>query len=79
MTPDAPGSACFTRAHGFDPMQDLALPRDASGRVPDTQTPAMVQLESGIEHAINAHTVLPVIHFDPTVPTLRMYQKGTWP
>jgi hypothetical protein len=58
----------FARRHGFDPAEGLPLPRDL-------RDPAMAQAIETFEKRVNQGTPLPVYHFDPEVPTVRLLRK----
>jgi len=67
------GRRRFAARHGFDPLAGLVinLPAfDAPGR-----QAAVDRLFDDIEHNVNRQTPLPVIHFDPAIPTVRLLKK----
>ncbi|HKA24403.1 MAG TPA: DUF2723 domain-containing protein [Candidatus Eisenbacteria bacterium] len=68
------GRARFEAEHGFDPLAGLNLNVPAVG-APGRQT-AIDRLYDEMEHNINRRTSLPVIHFDPVIPTVRLLKKS---
>jgi hypothetical protein len=64
----------FLRQNGFDPMVGFVLDEQAmlSADAKDTYTREAID---SIESRVNAMTGLPVIHFDPQVPTVRLLLK----
>jgi len=67
------GRKRFVARYGFDPLEGLDLNIPAVG-APGRQE-AIDRLFDAIEHNVNQHTSLPVIHFDPAIPTVRLLKK----
>lgn len=67
------GRRRFLARHGIDPLAGLNLNVPAVG-APGRQK-AIDHLFDEIEHNINRQTPLPVIHFDPEIPTVRLLKK----
>lgn len=64
----------FIARHGFDPIEGLekALPAESGPGGRDARWAAATGF---IEHRVNALSPLPVIHFDPSVPTVDLLDK----
>ena len=63
----------FMARYGFDPLDGLNLNVPAVG-APERQA-AIDRLFDDIEHNVNRRSSLPVIHFDPAIPTVRLLKK----
>jgi hypothetical protein len=67
------GRKRFITAHGFDPLAGLNV------KLPEIGAPgrdeAIDRYFDDIEHNVNLHSDLPVIHFDPAIPTVRLLKK----
>jgi hypothetical protein len=64
----------FVRRNGFDPMTGFVLDEPAL-RNADTKDRYTREAIDSIESRVNAMTNLPVFHFDPQVPTVRLLLK----
>jgi hypothetical protein len=64
----------FVQQNGFDPMVGLELDERAL-RNAGAGDPYVREAIDSVESRVNALTSLPVIHFDPQVPTVRLLRK----
>jgi hypothetical protein len=67
------GRMRFIRRYGFDPLAGLTL------NLPAVEAPgrdeAINRYYDDIEHNVNRHSSLPVVHFDPSIPSVRLLKK----
>jgi hypothetical protein len=66
--------ASFQRRYGVDPVQGIELHASFPLSPPDRARLLRRAIEE-IESNVNAQVRLPVIHFDPGVPTVRLLAK----
>ena len=64
----------FIQRNGFDPVAGLGLDERALGRA-GAGDPYVRDAIDSVESRVNLMTRLPVIHFDPQVPSLRLLRK----
>jgi transmembrane protein TMEM260 (protein O-mannosyltransferase) len=64
----------FIARYGFDPLEGVNLNVPAVGA--SGRQVAVDRLFDDIEHNVNRRSSLPVIHFDPAIPTVRLLKKG---
>ena len=68
------GRKRFIARYGIDPLAGLDLSLPAVGQAGRQE--AVDRLFDAIEHNVNQRTALPVIHFDPAIPTVRLLRKS---
>jgi len=66
----------FARLHGFDPLQGVALPREGQLGHAGADT-VVANLIGGLARRLNAQSDLPVLLFDPAIPSVRQLRKPT--
>ena len=69
------GRRRFFERFGFDPAEGLELRRPAIEPKPDVSDPLIQEDVDAMEAHVNAITRLPVMHFDPKIPTVRLLRK----